>query len=226
MGALGGSHCADVSEGRPQGATAVSAVGDAARALRSTVLQPERPGDGGFACEAESVRRFAGATPEKAPDETTTPTCAASWRTCRSGDRGLSGRAGGLLKKGSIVDATIISAPSSTKNNARDPEMHRTRKGSQWHFGMKLHIGTDTRGLVHHLEGTAANVHDLTPSGQLLHGEEEQVRTDAGYRGIGKRAEHAHREVSWQIAMNPGRRQTVRRPRRRRRRPGCGLKRR
>ncbi len=67
---------------------------------------------------------------------------------------------GVLLKKGTIVDATIISAPSSTGNesNARDPEMHRTRKGNRWHFGMKLHIGTDTRGLVHHLEGTAANV--------------------------------------------------------------------
>ena len=116
---------------------------------------------------------------------------------------------GGLLKKGSIVDATIISAPSSTKNNARDPEMHRTRKGCQWHFGMKLHIGTDPRGLVHHLEGTAANAHDLTPSDRLLHGEEEQVRADAGYRGIGKRTAHAHREVSWQIAMPPSKRRTL-----------------
>ena len=67
---------------------------------------------------------------------------------------------GVLLKKGTIVDATIISAPSSTGNgsNARDPEMHRTRKGNRWHFGMKLHVGTDPRGLVHHLEGTAASV--------------------------------------------------------------------
>ncbi len=91
--------------------------------------------------------------------------------------------------KGGIVDATIISAPSPTGNrsNACDPEMHRTRKGNQWHFGMKLHIGIDPRGLVHHLEGTAANAHGLTPSGRLLHGE-EKVRTDAGYRGVGKRA--------------------------------------
>ena len=67
---------------------------------------------------------------------------------------------GVLLKKGSIIDATIISAPSSTRNesSARDPEMHRTRKGNRWHFGMKLHIGTDPRGLARHLEGTAANV--------------------------------------------------------------------
>ena len=118
---------------------------------------------------------------------------------------------GVLLKKGTIVDATIISAPSSTGNesNARDPEMHQTKKGNQWHFGMKLHIGTDTRGLVHHLEGTAANVHDLTPSDRLLHGEEEQVRGDSGYRGIGKRAEHAHRDVSWRIALPPSQRRTL-----------------
>ena len=117
----------------------------------------------------------------------------------------------GVLKKGGIVDATIISAPSSTGNgsNARDLEMHRTRKGNRWHFGMKLHIGTNTRGLLHHLEGTAANVHDLTPSGRLLHGEEEQVRGDSGYRGVGKRAEHAHREVSWQIALPPSKRRTL-----------------
>ena len=102
---------------------------------------------------------------EKVPDETTIPTSAtgwsaADWRTSCSGDQGSPGRAGVLLKKGTIVDATIISAPSSTGNesNARGPEMHQTRKGNRWHFGMKLHIGTDTRGLVHHLEGTAANV--------------------------------------------------------------------
>ena len=93
---------------------------------------------------------------------------------------------GGLLKKGGIVDATIISVPSSTGNgsNARDPGMHQTKKGNRWHFGMKLHIGTDPRGLAHHLEVMAANVHDLTPSGQLLHGEEEQVRGDTGYAGL------------------------------------------
>ena len=72
----------------------------------------------------------------------------------------LEARIAPACPKGGIVDATIISAPSSTGNesNARDPEMHQTKKGNQWHFGMKLHIGTDPRGLVHHLEGTAANV--------------------------------------------------------------------
>ena len=167
--------------------------------------------------EAESIRRFAGVSLEKVPDETTI----LNFRH-RLENHGLAqqlfedirdhlAERGVLLKKGTIVDATIISAPSSTKNesNARDPEMHQTRKGNQWHFGMKLHIGTDTRGLVHHLEGTAANVHDLTPSDRLLHGEEEEVWGDSGYRGIGKRAEHAHREVSWQIAMPPSKRRTL-----------------
>ncbi len=86
---------------------------------------------------------------------------------------------------------------------------YRTRKGNRWHFGMKLHIGTDPRRLVHHLEGTAANAHHLTPSDRLLHGEEKQVRADAGNRGIGKRAKHAHREVSWRIALPPGQRRTL-----------------
>ena len=139
--------------------------------------------------EAESVRHLSGVSPEKMPDETTVPTSTAGWSACRSGDRGSPGRAGGLLKKGSIVDTTIISAPSSTENesNARDQEIHRTKKGNRWHFGMKLHVGTDPRGLVHHPEGTVASVHDLTPSDQLPHGEEKQIRADAGYRGIGNR---------------------------------------
>ncbi len=106
LDATGSPHCAGVSEGRPQeGATAVSAVGDAARALRSAVLQSERPGDGGPACEAESIRRFAGVSLEKVPDETTIPTSATGWRatdwrTSCSGDRGSPGRAGGFAEEG------------------------------------------------------------------------------------------------------------------------------
>ena len=105
LGAPGGPHCAGVSEGRPQGATAASAVGDAARALRSIVLQPERPDDGGPACEAESIRRFAGVSLDKVPDETTTPTSAigwsaTDWRTSCSGDQGSPGRAGGFAEEG------------------------------------------------------------------------------------------------------------------------------
>jgi IS5 family transposase len=85
-----------------------------------------------------------------------------------------------LLKAGTVVDATLIAAPSSTKNNSgeRDPEMHQTKKGNQWHFGMKAHIGADAEsGLVHTVTGTAANEHDITQAHALLHGEEAaQVR--------------------------------------------------
>lgn len=88
------------------------------------------------------------------------------------------------VKTGTIVDATIISAPSSTKNaeKARDPEMHQTRKGQQWYFGMKLHIGTDSQsGLAHSAVVTAANVHDKHPIPQLLHGQERRVYGDSAY---------------------------------------------
>lgn len=85
---------------------------------------------------------------------------------------------------GTIVDATIITAPSSTKNadKARDPEMHQTRKGQQWYFGMKLHIGVDSRtGLAHSAVVTAANIHDKHPLPELLHGNEQRVYGDSAY---------------------------------------------
>jgi len=87
---------------------------------------------------------------------------------------------------GTIVDATIIAAPSSSKNEvkARDPEMHQTRKGQQWYFGMKLHIGVDSKTkLIHSMTTTAANVHDAKELGKLLHGEETRVYGDQAYRG-------------------------------------------
>ena len=87
---------------------------------------------------------------------------------------------------GTIVDATIIVAPSSTKNQAkaRDPEMHQTRKGQQWYFGMKLHVGVDSKAkLIHSMATTAANVHDATMLGELLHGKESRVYGDQAYRG-------------------------------------------
>lgn len=88
-----------------------------------------------------------------------------------------------LLKSGTIVDATIIAAPPSTKNaeGARDPEMHQTKKGKDWHFGMKAHVGTDRRGIVHSLTTTAANVHDSTQMAKLLHGQEREVFGDQAY---------------------------------------------
>ena len=96
-----------------------------------------------------------------------------------------------LVKEGTLVDATIIAAPPSTKNadKARDPEMHQTKKGNEWHFGMKAHIGTDLRGVVHTVVGTAANVADVACAHLLLHGEETTASADAGYLGVEKRPE-------------------------------------
>jgi transposase, IS5 family len=90
------------------------------------------------------------------------------------------------VSSGTIVDATLIDAPSSTKNRdqARDPEMHQTKKGNQWHFGMKAHIGVDAKSkLIHSVAATAANVHDKHLLGQLLHGEESRVYGDSAYSG-------------------------------------------
>ncbi|MBP4052049.1 IS5 family transposase, partial [Chromobacterium violaceum] len=117
-----------------------------------------------------------------------------------------------MLKQGTIVDATLIHAPSSTKNaqGERDPDMHQTKKGNQWFFGMKAHIGVDAQsGLVHHVAGTAANVADVTMVDQLLHGEEVDVFGDAGFAGVHKRAEHQSRAVRWRIAMRPGQRKAL-----------------
>jgi transposase, IS5 family len=115
-----------------------------------------------------------------------------------------------LMRAGTIVDATIIAAPSSTKNASgeRDPEMHQAKKGNQWHHGMKAHIGVDAEsGLVHSLVSTAANVNDVTQAGELLHGEETDAFGDAGYRGVGKR-EEAH-GPQWHVAMQPGKRKVL-----------------
>jgi len=97
-----------------------------------------------------------------------------------------------LMSKGTLVDATLIAAPPSTKNkdHARDPEMHQTKKGNQWYHGMKAHIGADEEsGLVHTVISTAANVSDISQTAGLLHGQEERVGADAGYVGVEKRAE-------------------------------------
>jgi len=109
-----------------------------------------------------------------------------------------------LMRQGTIVDATIIAAPSSTKNKskARDPEMHQTKKGNQWYFGMKAHIGVDVAsGVVHTVVGTAANEADINQMAAVLHGAEEDVFADAGYTGADKRPEHEDRDVSWNIAI-------------------------
>jgi len=114
-----------------------------------------------------------------------------------------------LMREGTIVDATIIAAPSSTKNarQERDPEMHQVKKGNQWHFGMKAHIGVDAEsGLVHSLTGTAANMADIAQTAALLHGEEKKVHADAGYLGVEKRAEIATAcpGIEWHVAAKRG----------------------
>ena len=117
-----------------------------------------------------------------------------------------------LLKTGTVVDATIIAAPSSTKNKdgQRDPQMHQTKKGKQWHFGMKAHIGVDAdSGLVHTVVGTAANVGDVTQAAKLLHGPERDAWGDAGYQGVAKRQEMQGVQASWHVAMRPGKRRAL-----------------
>jgi IS5 family transposase len=114
-------------------------------------------------------------------------------------DKGL------LLKAGTVVDATLISAPSSTKNESgeRDPEMKQSKKGNQWHFGMKAHIGVDAEsGLVHTVRGTSGNVSDVVEANSLLHGDEQDAFGDAGYQGAAKRPD-AKNGVTWHIARRP-----------------------
>jgi IS5 family transposase len=119
------------------------------------------------------------------------------------------------MRIGTLVDATIIAAPSSTKNqeHARDAEMHQTKKGNQWHFGMKAHIGVDAEsGVVHSMLATAANAADVTQTQHLLHGEETDVFADAGYCGVDKRAEitqaqadgDIRADLRWHVAMKRG----------------------
>jgi IS5 family transposase len=170
--------------------------------------------------EISSMRRFANLSLARGtiPDETTILNFRHLLEKHSLADRILETvnkrlvRKGLMLKQGTFVDATIIAAPSSTKNDSgtRDPEMHQTRKGKQWYFGMKAHVGSDAEtGLVHTVEGTAANVADVTVAGELLHGEEEVVFGDAGYRGVAKRPENVQKCLVWHVAMRPGKRKAL-----------------
>jgi transposase, IS5 family len=116
-----------------------------------------------------------------------------------------------LLKSGTIVDATIIAAPSSTKNasNKRDPEMKQTRKANQWYFGMKLHIGTDTKGRVHSVVATNAATADITQLDGLLHGEESAIFGDQAYWKEADRQEFEDCGVRYRINRRPGARQPL-----------------
>ena len=166
--------------------------------------------------EIAPVRQFAHLSLTRAiPDETTilnfrhlleANDLAPKLLQCVNGhlcDRGL------LLKRGTMVDATIIAAPSSTKNadNERDPEMHQTKKGNQWYFGMKAHIGVDAdSGLVHTVRSTAANVADVTQAEHLLHGKEEVLHGDSGFTGVEKRIK---RELKYSIAEKRGKQKAL-----------------
>jgi len=178
--------------------------------------------------EVPTMRRFAGIEliSDRIPDETT---ILAFRHLLEKHDLGeqifetvkahLSAR-GMTMRQGTIVDATLIAAPSSTKNKdgKRDPEMHQTKKGNQWShryaegfaYGMKVHTGVDKdSGLIHSVAVTAANVHDLTPAGELLHGDEEVVYGDAGYQGIAKRPEMSCAAAEFRVAMRPGKRRAL-----------------
>lgn len=170
--------------------------------------------------DSHAIRRFVGIdlAREAAPDATTLLKFRRLLET-----QGLSrvifetirdhlAREGLLLREGTLVDATLIAAPPSTKNRdrARDPDMHQAKKGNQWHFGMKAHIGVDAdSGLVHTVIGTAANVNDVTQAGALLHGQEADVFADSGYQGVAKREETQHIEATWHVAMRPGKRKAL-----------------
>src|SRR5919112_286954 len=162
--------------------------------------------------DSQALRGFAGIelNREPVPDATTVLNCR-HWLEQHELTRVLFDEVGAMLeergllmRQGTIVDATIIAAPPSTKNKSksRDPEMHQTRKGNQWHFGMKAHIGVDVAsGVVHTVKGTAANEADINQTASLLHGQEEDVFADAGYTGADKRPELEDCDVAWNIAI-------------------------
>ncbi len=169
--------------------------------------------------EAESVRRCCGLSLSGAiPDESTILHFRHLLEQQQLGEallETINARLAGQglrLSAGTIVDASIIAAPSSTKNQrrARDPEMHQTRKGNEWHFGMKLHIGVDAdTGLTHSLSTTAANAADVTEAHRRLRGGEREAHGDAGCQGAERRPEAAGSAVEWRVAMRPGRRRRL-----------------
>jgi IS5 family transposase len=158
--------------------------------------------------DVESMRRFAGVdlAADVIPDETTIlhfrhllEKHRLSEKIFEKTKQYLSEK-GLMLREGTIVDATIISAPSSTKNrdNTRDTEMRQTKKGNQWYFGMKAHVGTDTgKGLAHSVMVTDAAVHDSQVMDRLLHGKEEAVYGDRAYTSEAKKQEYEARGIKW-----------------------------
>ena len=176
------------------------------------------PGMEDMLYEVEPARRFAGLKLEALPDETTILKFRHLLEKHGLGERlmavvNASLAARGLtLREGTVVDASIVAAPTSTKNRSRerDPEMHQTKKGNQWHFGMKMHVGSDAEtGVAHSLATTAANESDVAHAHRLLHGKEKRAWGDAGYQGVEKRPENRGRALEWRVAMRPGRRRLL-----------------
>lgn len=163
--------------------------------------------------DSESMRRFARIelSEDRVPDETTI----LNFRhlleqhelTARMFDRinAMLEKKGLLLRTGTIVDATIIAAPSSTKNSegTRDPEMKQTRKGNNWHFGMKLHVGTDRRGIVHSVSATHAATADITQMHELLHGDEREIYGDQAYWKEADRQHFRDAGVRYRVNRRP-----------------------
>jgi len=171
--------------------------------------------------DSHAIRRFVGVDlgRESAPDATT---LLRFRRLLEANDltRGMFERIkevlageGLMLREGTIMDATLIAAPPSTKNKERrrDPEMHSSKKGNQWHFGMKAHIGVDAEsGLAHTVVATSGNVADVTVAHELLHGGEVYASGDSGYQGADKRPENAEVGAEWVVAARPGKVKSIR----------------
>ena len=160
--------------------------------------------------DSESMRRFAGVDlgADAVPDETTIlnfrrllETHHLTAKLFARTNRYLE-QQGLLVKSGAIVDATIINAPTSTKNDSgeRGPEMRQTKKGNQWYFGMKVHVGTGRRGIAHSAAATPASVHDSKIMDDLVHGKERAVRGDQAYAGRARQAAYRARGVQWCVA--------------------------
>jgi IS5 family transposase len=174
--------------------------------------------------DSYAMRRFMGLdfTAEQVPDATTLLHFRHLLEEHRLGEKLFEAQneifdeQGWIMRGGSIVDATIIAAPSSTKNatGARDPQMHQTKKGNQWYFGMKAHTGVDAgTGYVHSVSVTAANAHDLDQITTLVRADDDVVYADAGYQGVHQRPEVAGDEhlagVQFRVAARKGRLRTM-----------------
>jgi len=157
--------------------------------------------------DIESMRRFAGIDIDAIPDETTILKFRHFLEAHRLTEKLFEISAQYLserdliLSEGTIVDATIISAPSSTKNKERqrDPEMKQTKKGNMWHFGMKAHIGSDTKGRVHSVAVTDASVHDSQIFDDCLHGEEESLYGDKAYANEERKQTAEAQGITWRV---------------------------